>query len=80
LRHKVQGLDSYKLDDVDNAEFFLGPKWGDKIFHVQNEGRLIGVSISAYGPFLCTCRVTFKDKQQIFLSKYIDFEMESVLK
>lgn len=80
LRHKAQDLDSYKLDDVDHAEFFFGPKWGDKIFNVQNNGGLIGVSISAYGPFLCACRVTFKNKQQICLSKYIDFEMESVLK
>lgn len=80
LRHNIQASDSYKLDDVDYVEFFLGPKWEDKIFNVRNEGGLIGVSISAYGPFLCTCKVTFKDKHQLFLSKYIDFEMESVLK
>jgi len=80
LRHNPQSLDSYELDDVERAEFFLGQKWGNKIFEVKNEGSLVGISVSAYGPFLCTCRVTFKDNQQILLSKYIDFEMENALK
>ncbi|MCW4000013.1 MAG: DUF4062 domain-containing protein [Candidatus Bathyarchaeota archaeon] len=80
LRHQAQSLDSYELEDIDHAEFFLGPKWDDKIFNITNSGGIIGISVSAYGPFLCTCRVTLKNKKQLFLSKYIDFEMESVLK
>jgi hypothetical protein len=80
LRHKLHDLDYYILDDVDQTEFFLGSSWGDRVFHVQNEGGLIGISISAYGPLLCTCKVTFKDGQQILLNRYIDFEMESVIR
>jgi hypothetical protein len=80
LSHQPETSDSYNLRDVDHVEFFFGPKWGNKIFDITNNGGLIGISISAYGPFLCTCRVTFKDKKQICLSRYIDFEMESVLK
>jgi hypothetical protein len=80
LRHRAQDLDTYVIDDIDYADFFLGPMWGDQIFHVQNRGTIVGLSVSAYGPFLCICRVTFKDGKQIFLNKYIDFEMESVLK
>jgi len=39
---------------------------------------LIGVRTSAYGPFLCTCRVTFIDGHVAFHSRYIDFEMGKV--
>jgi hypothetical protein len=66
------------LSDIDHAEFFLGRHWGNKIFYIQNKGDYIGISTSAYGPFLCACRVTFKDGYELYLSRYIDFEMESV--
>lgn len=70
VRHR-----SEDLSDIDHAMFFLGRHWGNRVFHVQNEGGLIGISISAYGPVLCTCRVTFKDGYEVHLSRYIDFEM-----
>lgn len=63
------------LTDVDHAEFFLGKYWGNKVFYVQSENDYIGIATSAYGSFLCDCRVTFKDGYQIYISRYIDLEM-----
>jgi hypothetical protein len=36
---------------------------------------VFGVRTSAYGAFLCTCRVTFRDRTHVMLWRYIDFEM-----
>jgi hypothetical protein len=68
------------LSEVDRAEFFLGRYWDNRIFSVKNGGGPIGISISAYGPFLCTCRVVFKDGHESYINRYIDFEMEDVIK
>lgn len=62
------------LSDVEKAEFFFGRNWYNKIYKVKNEGGYIGLLISAYGEFLCTCRLTFKDGYQVYLHRYIDFE------
>ena len=59
---------------------FLAKIWGTQVFEVGNTGGPIGIVISLYGPILCTCRITFTDGEKLFLSKYIDLEMESVLK
>lgn len=67
-RHK-----SKDLSDVAYAEFFLGPYWNNRIFHVKNKGGPIGISTSAYGEFLCTCRVTFSNGTEIFLNRYVNF-------
>jgi len=66
------------LDDIEKAEFFFGPSWGNRIFVAENEGEVIGVRTSAWGTFLAVCRVTFRAseaKEPITLFRYIDFEM-----
>jgi hypothetical protein len=55
------------------AEFFLGKYWGDRVIRVANQGGLVGISTSAYGEFLCVCRVTLTDGTQLMLDRYIDF-------
>ena len=70
IRHK-----SEDFSDVLAAEFFLGPHWENKVFPAVAENGFIGISTSAYGTFLCICRVTFTDRTQLFLERYIDFEM-----
>jgi hypothetical protein len=67
-RHK-----SDDLSDVVAAEFFLGPYWRNQVFTVPNTGGPIGITTSAYGEFLCVCRVQFTDGEKIFLDRYIDF-------
>ena len=68
------------ISDVAKAEFFFGNSWGNRIFTGSRDGSVIGVSTSAYGPFLCTCLVTFDDGYQTSIYRYIDFEMGKVVK
>ncbi len=63
------------LSDIVEAEFFLGEYFNNKVFNIKNRGGVIGVTTSAYGPFLCTCKVLFTDGEQLMLNRYIDFEM-----
>ena len=67
-RHK-----SADLSDVKYAEFFLGPYWHDQVFKVQNKGEPLGIAVSAYGEFLCACRVIFNDGETAFLERYVNF-------
>lgn len=71
IRHK-----SEDLSDIQLAEFFLGPYWGNKVFPAVEQNGFIGISTSAYGTFLCICRVTFKDGTYVDLERYIDFETQ----
>jgi hypothetical protein len=71
LRHK-----SEDFSDIRVAEFFLGPYWENKVFPAVEQNGFIGISTSAYGTFLCICRVTFTDGSHIYLERYIDFEMQ----
>jgi hypothetical protein len=70
IRHK-----SAHFSDIDKAEFFFGSYWGNKIYEGTKTKDYIGVRTSAYGPFLCTCKITFKNNESITISRYIDFEM-----
>lgn len=69
----LQRHQSRDLSDVTKAEFFLGPYWKDQVFRVPNKGKPLGIAVSAYGEFLCVCRVTFKDGTNVFLERYVNF-------
>jgi hypothetical protein len=71
IRHKSEDLSHVRV-----AEFFLGPYWENKVFPAVAQDGFIGISTSAYGTFLCICRVTFTDGSFIYLDRYIDFEMQ----
>jgi hypothetical protein len=71
IRHK-----SEDFTDIRVAEFFLGPYWENKVFPAVEQNGLIGISTSAYGTFLCVCRVTFNDGGYVYLDRYVDFEMQ----
>jgi len=66
------------MEGVKFAEFFFGRYWGNEVFKETAKDGLVGVETSAYGPFLCTCRVHFQDGHISSLSRYIDFEMGRV--
>ena len=70
IRHKTQDM-----SDIAQAEFFLGHMWNNKVFKEKPDGSLLGISTTAYAPFLCTCRVQMRDGKLIKLHRYIDFEM-----
>lgn len=75
IRHHGQNF-----EDVESAEFFLGPYWRNRVFQRKEQNGKIGLSTAAYGTFLCTCWVKMKDNEKIFLTRYIDFEMGRVFK
>ncbi|MGD0567529.1 MAG: pYEATS domain-containing protein [Candidatus Sulfotelmatobacter sp.] len=83
IRHRKGPLPNQKegFEDIAKAEFFFGDSWGNKVFPAKNEGSFIGVSTSAWGTFLATCRVTFRnpDERPIIIHRYIDFEMAPAL-
>ncbi len=66
---------STDFSDVEKAEFYLGRYWGSKLFEEREKNGQIGIVTSAYGPFLCTCRITMKDGYTLDTFRYIDFEM-----
>lgn len=68
------------LSDIKKTEFFLGSYWGNEIFTGSRAGDKIGIHISAYGPLLCTCKITFQDGYSCMTSRYIDFEMGKLMK
>ena len=62
-----------RWDEVASAEFYLGEKWGDRVFRVEKQGDgPLGIWLSAYGPPLCVCRVTFTDGEQVVLSRFLN--------
>jgi hypothetical protein len=75
IKHK-----STDYSDIQKVEFFFGKYWNNKIFIGKKSGGYIGIKTSAYGPFLCTCRITFTDQTVASLYRYIDFEMGYILK
>jgi hypothetical protein len=62
------------LSDIRFAEFFFGKYWENRIFPAVLNNGFIGVKTSAYGTFLCVCKVTFQDGKVILIDRYIDFE------
>lgn len=77
IRHRQQNAGSpFGLNDVAKAEFYLGPAWRNRVFACDNDGGYIGIKVSAYGTFMCLCRVTFTDGSTAVLDRYIDFESD----
>jgi hypothetical protein len=74
-RHK-----SIDFSDIEKAEFFFGHMWGNQVFTERQKNGIIGISTSAYAPFLCTCCVRLKNGDEIQLDRYIDFEMKKIYK
>jgi hypothetical protein len=67
--------DSRDFSDIEYAEFFFGKHWGNRVIKERGKDGLIGIATSALGPFLCVCRIAFKDGKKIDLHHYVDFEM-----
>jgi len=65
------------FNEIERAEFFLGKYWGNKVYPVENTGEMIGYRTSAWGTFVVSCRITFKDstKTPVVIHRYVDFFM-----
>jgi hypothetical protein len=70
VRHKAE-----ISADVEYAEFFFGSHRGNQIFREIPKNGLLGISTSAFGPFLCICMVKMKGGRIVRFHRYIDFEM-----
>ena len=75
IRHKTTDI-----SDVQKAEFFFGHMWGNEVFVERPKDGKVGISTSAYAPFLCTCHLHLNNGEIIRLHRYIDFEMERIMK
>ncbi len=79
VRHRKDtvGQPKKNFDDIEKVEFFFGDSWSNQVFTIQNSGGVLGVRTHAWGTFLATCRVTFRQTQRepIVLHRYVDFHM-----
>ena len=79
VRHRkgADGPPRKQLDDIEKAEFFFGDAWGNEVFAVENTGGVIGVRTHAWGTFLASCRITFRNpaRKPVTLFRYVDFHM-----
>lgn len=80
IRHQEKETKDLRFSDIKKAEFFFGHMWGNQIYEEKVKHGMIGVKTSAYAPFLCTCFVTTTDGAVIKLNRYIDFEIEKIIK
>lgn len=78
IRHSPSDTTPADLSDVVKADFFFGSYWGNQIFEASRAEEKIGIITSAYGSFLCTCLVQFRDGHQVLLDRYVDFEMANL--
>jgi hypothetical protein len=74
IRHKTTDI-----SDIQKTEFFFGHMWGNEVFTEIPKDGMVGIATSAYGPFLCVCRVHLLNGQIIKLHRYIDFEMGKLM-
>jgi hypothetical protein len=79
VRHRkgMDGPPRKNFDEIEKVEFFFGESWGNEVFTVKNTGRVVGVRTHAWGTFLASCRVIFRNsnRKPITLFRYIDFHM-----
>jgi len=72
-RHKPTNP-AKKFDDIQDAEFFLGIHWANRVFREKPHENVLGFSTSAYGPFLCVAKLNLTNGDPIMLDVYIDFK------
>lgn len=79
VRHRKgsDGPPRRNFNEILSIEFFFGDAWGNEVFMVNNSGGVLGVHTSAWGSFLASARLIFKDPNRapITLHRYIDFHM-----
>ncbi len=82
IRHVVGNTANQRenFDEIESIKFYFGKNWGDRVFTIPNNGGLLGIRTSAWGTFLASCEIKFKDPKidNLVLYRYIDFEMADV--
>ena len=63
------------LASVRHIEYFFGRAWGHIIYTSEDRAKGFPVTLSAWGPFLCTAKLVFTDGTSYTMYRFIDFEM-----
>lgn len=71
----VPSLKHGSLASVLAVDYYFGRYWGNKVFRSIDRANSFLISTSAYAPFSCSARINFTDGEQMFLHRYVDFEM-----
>ena len=66
------------LNNVQKVAYYFGRHWGNRVFVSDDRGRGFSVTTSAFGVFMCTAKLTFTDGEEVFLNRYVDFEMGAI--
>ena len=66
------------LIQVTKVEYFFGKMWHNHIFSATDRSNGFAIATCAYGPFLCSAKVSFNDGTIQTIFRYIDFEMGDV--
>jgi hypothetical protein len=75
LVYLVPGLRHGSLLDVTSVEYYFSNYWNRNIFTSTDRASAFSISTSAFAPFTCTARVKRANEDDIYLHRYIDFEM-----
>lgn len=65
------------LGQVESVEYFFGKYWENKIFKSTDICNGFAIATSAYGSFLCSAKINYRDSnnESFITYRYIDFEM-----
>jgi hypothetical protein len=63
------------LASVRHIEYFFGRSWGSQIFTSKDRSKGFPITLSAYGPFLCSAKIVFTDGVAYSAYRFVDFEM-----
>lgn len=66
------------LSNVSKVEYYFGRHWGNRIFVSVDRSRGFPITTSAFGVFMCTAKLHFTDGEEIFVNRYVDFEMGAI--
>lgn len=63
------------LSSVRRIEYYFGRSWGYLVYTSSDRAKGFSITLSAWGPFLCTAKIVFTDSSHFMMYRFIDFEM-----
>ena len=76
----IAGDKSKYFSKIIRADFMLGPFWNNHVITGEKAEGYFGIMTSTSESFLCTCCVILQDGRRLFMDRYIDFEMDRMIK
>ena len=66
------------LSNVARVEYYFGRHWGNRVFVSIDRSRGFPIATSAFGAFMCTAKLQFTDGGEVYVNRYVDFEMGAI--